>query len=146
MLICPVIQVLCIQGFLTCRKHAERIILLVEMLQVIWMLVPYVLWSSNMQSACVFCIVVNCTCRFSEQYGVADIMLHSSNLLQTVYWLKIFHYFYIDHAVLHALCLCCMIFFSLLDAHIFVQRATSCIIFVEKSAKEENIYMSESMS
>ena len=28
------IQVLCIQGFLTCRKHAERIILLVEMLQV----------------------------------------------------------------------------------------------------------------
>lgn len=31
----PVIQVLCIQGFLTCRKHAERIILLVEMLQVI---------------------------------------------------------------------------------------------------------------
>lgn len=27
-------QVLCIQGFLTCRKHAERIILLVEMLQV----------------------------------------------------------------------------------------------------------------
>lgn len=28
-------QVLCIQGFLTCRKHAERIILLVEMLQVI---------------------------------------------------------------------------------------------------------------
>ncbi|KAK6152987.1 hypothetical protein DH2020_012626 [Rehmannia glutinosa] len=26
-------QVLCIQGFLTCRKHAERIILLVEMLQ-----------------------------------------------------------------------------------------------------------------
>lgn len=30
-----VIQVLCIQGFLTCRKHAERIILLVEMLQVI---------------------------------------------------------------------------------------------------------------
>ena len=29
-----VIQVLCIQGFLTCRKHAERIILLVEMLQV----------------------------------------------------------------------------------------------------------------
>ena len=30
----PVIQVLCIQGFLTCRKHAESIILLVEMLQV----------------------------------------------------------------------------------------------------------------
>ena len=28
------IQVLCIQGFLTCRKHAERIILLVEMVQV----------------------------------------------------------------------------------------------------------------
>lgn len=28
------LQVLCIQGFLTCRKHAERIILLVEMLQV----------------------------------------------------------------------------------------------------------------
>lgn len=28
------VQVLCIQGFLTCRKHAERIILLVEMLQV----------------------------------------------------------------------------------------------------------------
>jgi phosphatidylinositol 4-kinase len=27
-------KVLCIQGFLTCRKHAERIILLVEMLQV----------------------------------------------------------------------------------------------------------------
>lgn len=27
-------QVLCIQGFLTCRKHAERIILLVEMMQV----------------------------------------------------------------------------------------------------------------
>ncbi|KAL6521452.1 Phosphatidylinositol 4-kinase beta 1 [Orobanche gracilis] len=26
-------KVLCIQGFLTCRKHAERIILLVEMLQ-----------------------------------------------------------------------------------------------------------------
>jgi len=30
------LQVLCIQGFLTCRKHAERIILLVEMLQVPW--------------------------------------------------------------------------------------------------------------
>jgi len=30
----PFLQVLCIQGFLTCRKHAERIILLVEMLQV----------------------------------------------------------------------------------------------------------------
>lgn len=30
----PTFQVLCIQGFLTCRKHAERIILLVEMLQV----------------------------------------------------------------------------------------------------------------
>lgn len=29
-----VVQVLCIQGFLTCRKHAERIILLVEMMQV----------------------------------------------------------------------------------------------------------------
>lgn len=28
------LQVLCIQGFLTCRKHAERIILLVEMMQV----------------------------------------------------------------------------------------------------------------
>nr|ACS49598.1 phosphatidylinositol kinase [Oryza alta] len=28
-------KVLCIQGFLTCRKHAERIILLVEMLQTI---------------------------------------------------------------------------------------------------------------
>ncbi|KAL8134220.1 hypothetical protein AgCh_009320 [Apium graveolens] len=27
-------KVLCIQGFLTCRKHAERVILLVEMLQV----------------------------------------------------------------------------------------------------------------
>ncbi|KAJ9564821.1 hypothetical protein OSB04_000787 [Centaurea solstitialis] len=27
------LQVLCIQGFLTCRKHADRIILLVEMLQ-----------------------------------------------------------------------------------------------------------------
>ncbi|KAK4585538.1 hypothetical protein RGQ29_022976 [Quercus rubra] len=27
------LEVLCIQGFLTCRKHAERIILLVEMLQ-----------------------------------------------------------------------------------------------------------------
>ena len=27
-------QVLCIQGFLTCRKHAERILLLVEMMQV----------------------------------------------------------------------------------------------------------------
>jgi phosphatidylinositol kinase/protein kinase (PI-3 family) len=26
-------KVLCIQGFLTCRKHAERIILLVEMMQ-----------------------------------------------------------------------------------------------------------------
>ncbi|GAU42754.1 hypothetical protein TSUD_77910 [Trifolium subterraneum] len=28
-------KVLCIQGFLTCRKHAERIILLVEMLQIL---------------------------------------------------------------------------------------------------------------
>ncbi|KAL5703788.1 1-phosphatidylinositol 4-kinase [Ranunculus cassubicifolius] len=28
-------KVLCIQGFLTCRKHAERIILLVEMMQVV---------------------------------------------------------------------------------------------------------------
>ncbi len=26
-------QVLCIQGFLACRKHADRIILLVEMMQ-----------------------------------------------------------------------------------------------------------------
>ncbi|GJY39496.1 phosphatidylinositol 4-kinase beta 1 isoform X3, partial [Tanacetum coccineum] len=32
-LVCYLLQVLCIQGFLTCRKHAERIILLVEMLQ-----------------------------------------------------------------------------------------------------------------
>jgi hypothetical protein len=31
------LQVLCIQGFLTCRKHAERIILLVEMLQVFFL-------------------------------------------------------------------------------------------------------------
>jgi hypothetical protein len=44
------------------------------------MLVPYVLWSSNMQSACVFCIVMNCTCRFSEQYDVARIILLSGNL------------------------------------------------------------------
>lgn len=27
------LQVLCIQGFLACRKHADRIILLVEMMQ-----------------------------------------------------------------------------------------------------------------
>lgn len=35
LIVVPCNQVLCIQGFLTCRKHAERIILLVEMLQVI---------------------------------------------------------------------------------------------------------------
>ena len=28
-----IMQVLCIQGFLACRKHADRIILLVEMMQ-----------------------------------------------------------------------------------------------------------------
>lgn len=28
------VQVLCIQGFLTCRKQSERILLLVEMMQV----------------------------------------------------------------------------------------------------------------
>lgn len=27
------LQVLCIQGFLACRKHADRVILLVEMMQ-----------------------------------------------------------------------------------------------------------------
>ena len=27
------LQVLCIQGFLACRKHADRIVLLVEMMQ-----------------------------------------------------------------------------------------------------------------
>lgn len=30
---CFAVQVLCIQGFLACRKHADRIILLVEMMQ-----------------------------------------------------------------------------------------------------------------
>ena len=28
-----VLQVLCIQGFLACRKHADRVLLLVEMMQ-----------------------------------------------------------------------------------------------------------------
>ena len=31
--LCSALQVLCIQGFLACRKHADRIILLVEMMQ-----------------------------------------------------------------------------------------------------------------
>jgi phosphatidylinositol kinase/protein kinase (PI-3 family) len=38
-------KVLCIQGFLLCRKHAERIILLVEMMQV--MFVPLVVLVSG---------------------------------------------------------------------------------------------------
>ncbi|KAJ6677832.1 hypothetical protein OIU85_008415 [Salix viminalis] len=46
-------KVLCIQGFLTCRKHAERIILLVEMLQTalglhVLGLTMYVRWKSEM--------------------------------------------------------------------------------------------------
>ncbi|KAL3654715.1 Phosphatidylinositol 4-kinase beta 1 [Castilleja foliolosa] len=39
-------KVLCIQGFLTCRKHAERIILLVEMLQGFWFPL-FQGWSTN---------------------------------------------------------------------------------------------------
>ncbi|XVF58768.1 hypothetical protein PTKIN_Ptkin07bG0092900 [Pterospermum kingtungense] len=41
-------KVLCIQGFLTCRKHAERIILLVEMLQVLMSIVFWCLYFTFM--------------------------------------------------------------------------------------------------
>jgi hypothetical protein len=146
MLICRVIQVLCIQGFLTCRKHAERIILLVEMLQVIWMLVPYVLWSSNMQSACVFLYchelylqilrTVWC-CRYYTSFR-QPCKLSTDwkySIIFTLIMLSFMH------------CACAVWYFSaywMLTS--LCRELLANIIFIENSAKEESIYMSESMS